>query len=294
MNTPRLRKAMLDYEASLTPSTLASELGHSEATVPGWRANLSWSEEGWGQRPVDRFATIHNRHFAGGLPSLPDIFLTGWLIGLLTVFYLFEVVVDGGVTSRLLDGPSIEAVVAMGGNTWQLTAGRGEWWRLLSAVMLHGSFMHLLMNSVSLYSVGGFVERVFDRSALLTVFVLTGLAASGTTEMLASHHTVSIGASGSVCGILGFLIAIGVRGPNEFVARLKANTINLVMLAFIGMAPNVDNWGHIGGLLSGVALAFAYPHFGKRVRAVLALFSGVLLACCALWMTILFFVISSQ
>jgi rhomboid protease GluP len=149
----------------------------------------------------------------------------------------------------------------------------GQLWRLLTPIFLHLGILHLLVNMYSLYALGPAVERFFGRARLLSFYILSGI--SGVLLSSALSSKVSVGASGSIFGLLGALAAFLYQHRHVFGAEGVAQFRHLVFVALlnltIGLAPGIDNWGHLGGLLSGAALTWfmgpqlepAWEHPGK-------------------------------
>ena len=210
--------------------------------------------------------------------------LTIGLLGLLVVLYVLEASFGGFNFANIGNGASIDALVKYGGNAHILVVNQSEWWRLLTATLLHGSLAHIIMNSFSLWNLGSSLEKYFGRETLLTVFVVTGIAASLSYALFGSKDTISIGASGAICGMLGFLISHGARNLEELTKQIQRNWINFAMLFVIGFAiPNVDNWAHGGGVVSGILLGLIYPKFPRVLSINLGRLSGVLLLSSAIW-----------
>jgi membrane associated rhomboid family serine protease len=210
--------------------------------------------------------------------------LTIGLLGLLAVLYILEASYGGFNFANIGIGASIDALIKYGGNAHILVVNQSQWWRLLTATLLHGSLAHIIMNSFSLWNLGRSLEKYFGRETLLTVFVMTGIASSLSFALFGSKDTISIGASGAICGMLGFLISHGARNLEELTTQIKRNWINFALLFVIGFAiPNVDNWAHGGGVLAGILLGLIYPKFPRSIRINLGRLSGVLLLSSATW-----------
>lgn len=90
--------------------------------------------------------------------------------------------------------------------SFMILPATGEVWRLLTNTFLHANIFHLGCNAFALHNVGPFVERSFSQDRFLTVYLLSGLAAS-----VASHYwlgrAIGLGASGSICGLYGAYFA---------------------------------------------------------------------------------------
>jgi len=129
----------------------------------------------------------------------------------------------------------------------------GEYWRLLTGILLHGGPTHLLVNGIALLALGKMVERLAGPHVLgLTLFV-AGLTGSLCSQVFLPEIP-SVGFSGAILGLLGFLVALGKRKlgviPRGFNRLLRFDTIFITALGLV-LADVIDNGAHIGGLLSG-------------------------------------------
>ncbi|MCB9778906.1 MAG: rhomboid family intramembrane serine protease [Alphaproteobacteria bacterium] len=144
--------------------------------------------------------------------------------------------------------------------------GRGEAWRLVSAVFLHGSGLHLLLNATALLGLGRLVESLYGRGRYLFLFVACGVG--GALLSYLGGTRLSIGASGAIFGLMGAPIVFGWRhraqlpeglGDDLRRALLPWVVLNLA-IGFI--VPFIDNLAHVGGLVTGCLLALV---LGNRV-----------------------------
>ncbi len=133
----------------------------------------------------------------------------------------------------------------------------GEWWRLVTAGFLHGGLFHIFMNSWVLYDVGAQVEQIYGTRRLLVFYfasTVCGFAAS--TWWSAS---LSVGASAGLMGLVGAMIALGVRYKDSLGLAIRGMYIRWVIyILLIGLLPGlrVDNAAHIGGLAAGFGCAW--------------------------------------
>jgi rhomboid protease GluP len=134
----------------------------------------------------------------------------------------------------------------------------GEWWRLVSATVLHGSPEHLFGNCVALYILGLACEHALGAWRLLVLYVASGLA--GSVASVLSGPGPSVGASGAICGLMGAAVVVLFRYRHVYHVRNKE--IGLVLAGwaaytiFIGaITPMIDNWAHFGGLAGGAVVA---------------------------------------
>ena len=132
----------------------------------------------------------------------------------------------------------------------------GEWWRLLTPTVLHGSLMHLLFNSYALYVLGTDVEYAFGVRRFLAIYVLAGLGGSMASYVF-NPQSLSVGASGAIFGLLGALAAriFAARSVlSREAVKMQFGQIGslLALNLFFGFTvPNIDNAAHIGGLIVG-------------------------------------------
>lgn len=144
---------------------------------------------------------------------------------------------------------------------------QGEFHRLLTAMFLHGGIAHVVFNMLALYYIGQNVERFFGTLRFALIYFLGGLAGSVLSVLLNDAQTFSVGASGAVFAIVGAELVFLYQHRKLFGDMAKAQLRNLLFIAVInlgvGFASNattggvaIDNWGHIGGLIGGVALAW--------------------------------------
>jgi rhomboid protease GluP len=160
-----------------------------------------------------------------------------------------------GVFLAPRDLPTLEALGAMRG----LRVSGGEYWRLVSCILLHGDGMHILLNAVALFALGRLCESVYGPVRLLFLVMATGVC--GSLLSWAGGNASSVGASGGIFGLMGAAIVFGFRFTKELPPMagelFRKRLIPWVALnLFIGaVVPFIDNLGHVGGLLGGCALA---------------------------------------
>ncbi|HUP60109.1 MAG TPA: rhomboid family intramembrane serine protease [Thermoanaerobaculia bacterium] len=145
-----------------------------------------------------------------------------------------------------------------------LILGEGEWWRLLSAMFLHGDVLHLLMNLIALFQLGSLYELMFGSRRFTIIYFVTGLVASLTSMIITGGP--SVGASGAVFGIMGAFIFSIRRSPrwrHERAARGIVSQLIFWVVANIAIAmkvPQIDLAAHMGGLVAGLVIGMVWPH----------------------------------
>ncbi len=133
----------------------------------------------------------------------------------------------------------------------------GEWWRLLTAPMMHGGLVHFLMNGAALLYLGKRMEVLARWPHLPLVFLFA--ACVGGEASVRFVAAPSVGASGGLMGWLGFLIVFetlhGRLVPRSARRRLVAGVLLTGLIGVLGYR-FIDNAAHLGGLLAGFAYAF--------------------------------------
>jgi rhomboid protease GluP len=121
--------------------------------------------------------------------------------------------------------------------------------------------MHLAFNAYALFIFGIEMERLYGPARFLIVYVLSGLFGSLASFAIRGPLVLSAGASGAIFGVIGMNLAyftlhresFGQFGRQRMTSTLIIIGINLV---FGFTVPGIDNYAHLGGLISGFALGY--------------------------------------
>ena len=175
--------------------------------------------------------------------------LTAGLIVLLAVIFAGEIAFDA-VDSR-------EAIVAAGALARE-DVKAGEYWRLVTAILLHGSVDHFVSNAIALAILGMVCEHAFGRAQYFLLFLVSGVA--GSLASLALSPGPSVGASGAIFGLQGAAIVLFRQHRERLLVRDRRIGFVLLVWALYAIAtglvsPLVDNGAHVGGALAGALLA---------------------------------------
>lgn len=155
-------------------------------------------------------------------------------------------------------------LVTWGANQGQAIWGEGQAWRLLTSTFLHGGLIHLAFNMLTLQNIGAAIERFYRTGRLLALYFASGLGGALLSALLNDPRSLSVGASGAVLGLVAADLAMVMRvrylSPQHFDRQLRGSALYLAMLIGIGFLPGsiIDNWGHIGGLVTGALLSGYY------------------------------------
>lgn len=183
----------------------------------------------------------------------PERPLVGPILIALNVLWFLWMVVQG---VSAID-PGAEDGLRFGANHGPAIAA-GEWWRLLSAGFVHYGLLHLGMNMWAVWVLAPLAERLYGRGAFLVLYLLGAIGCS-CASMLMKPETFSAGASGAVFATMGgifvfFLLHRREMPPGMFAATMKWIGWLLGINLVLGLTnPNIDNAGHFGGLVAGIA-----------------------------------------
>lgn len=158
----------------------------------------------------------------------------------------------GGI--HTLFGMSGEASYRLGASHPYPIFAQHEYWRVVTAMFLHGGLLHIGFNMMALMQFGPALEEVYGSPRYLFLYVVTG--AFGFLLSAFTGH-FSLGASGALLGIMGAMIAITTKRGGSYMRELRSRLISsLVILFAIGLFGflAIDNWAHGGGLAVGFLL----------------------------------------
>lgn len=151
------------------------------------------------------------------------------------------------------DGRSL---VALGAHFPPLELEAGQWWRLGTAVFLHGGLLHLAFNMIALVQIGPAIEEIFGRGRMTFLFVATGILAN-VPSLLLGRMAPSIGASGAIMGLIGVAAGWGHRDGTTVGRSVRDQMLKwLLYTTLFGLLMPVDHSAHITGFLAGGALGF--------------------------------------
>jgi rhomboid protease GluP len=207
--------------------------------------------------------------------------------------------------------PTVESLIRFGGESAGNILILGEWWRVVTAMFVHGGILHLGLNMWCLWNLGMLAEPLMGSFGVIAVYLLTGAAGDLLSTFIsfgwplrdpsgAPYYPVGVGASGAVFGIAGALIVLlksnHLPVPPEELKKLRRSVIYFAVINLvigfginqgtnaIGAGVHVDNWAHMGGFTCG--LLFAAPMvprigsvrstFNLRLRIAVSLTVGVL------------------
>ncbi len=207
-------------------------------------------------------AASRPRTVAGGTLTADPRLLTKLLIGINLAAYLVQLTVGDSFTDRF------ELV----GRFYSYHLGglqgvtEGQYYRLLTAMFLHGGYAHILFNMLSLWWIGGPLEAALGRARYIALYIVSGLAGSALTYLLVEPGQPSLGASGAIFGLFGATAVLMRRLNYDMRPIMALLVINLIITFEVS---NIAWQAHIGGLVAGVVTGYAMVHAPRHRRALI-------------------------
>src|ERR1044072_354994 len=230
------------------------------------------------------FCGARNPALFGYAPALQRLFgrrldLVPLIVSSCVLLYIVALVLQpdavlhpaGGIFGLLSPGTRALYQLGMtGGIAWQ----QHWWWTLLTAIYLHGGLLHIFFNMMWIRNLGPTVDEVYGPARGFVIFSIAGAAGFLVSNLAAG--TPTIGASGSIFGLLAALIVYGRRtGARLMSQQLWQYAIVLFVMGFLMSALN--NWAHAGGFAGGwvTAEAMRFSHEKRESAKVQLLALGL-------------------
>lgn len=140
--------------------------------------------------------------------------------------------------------------------------GGGDWYRLVTAMFLHASILHIAFNMLALWWLGRTVEDALGPWRYLLLYFVSGIAGSAGALLLSSPLAVTVGASGAIFGVMGSLLVLQYRATGTLAG--PALTLIVLNLAFTFAIPGISKGGHLGGLVGGILTTLAFDEARRR------------------------------
>ena len=151
-------------------------------------------------------------------------------------------------------------------------------WTLISAGFLHGGILHIFFNMAAMRQLASVVNREFGVYRMFAIYTLSGIIGFWVSYLAGIGFT--IGASASVCGLVGAILFYGKSRGGVYGKNLYRQVAGWVVFifAFGLLVPGINNWGHGGGILAGIALGYLLGYQEKKKEK---LFHKILAGACA-------------
>ncbi|MEW5909886.1 MAG: rhomboid family intramembrane serine protease [Thermodesulfobacteriota bacterium] len=196
-----------------------------------------------------------------------------WIIGANIGMYLISLLINPmiprfGFNPILFLSPENKSLLLLGATGTIPTFHLERWWTLVSASYLHGSILHIFFNMFAFKQIAPFVIQEFGVHRMFIIYSAAGIF--GFLISCLAGITFTIGASAALCGLIGASLYYGKsRGGlygQSIYRQLGGWTIGMFIFGFI--FPGINNWGHGGGLIAGIALGFLLGYREQRPESL--------------------------
>lgn len=247
-NVENLLQGIEDAEKEMTQDTLANRLLELRQNYSTTGIDLLNKPPSSVKDKLDGFLSIFK--------PVRGYFISPALIDLNILVFIIMLI--AGVHVLI---PENQDLLNWGANFRPVTL-EGQWWRLITACFIHVGIFHLLLNMYALLYIGILLEPYLGKVRFLAAYLLSGFFAS-MTSMWWNPLIISAGASGAIFGMYGvFLALLTTNLLDKSVKRAFLTSIAVFVGYNIlnGIKPNsgIDNAAHLGGLLSGLIIGYAY------------------------------------
>ena len=190
--------------------------------------------------------------------NLTKISVTVSLIAVNIIMFIISAIISANIMNI-----DIKTLILLGGKYGPLI-DLGQWWRLIACVFLHGGLMHIVFNMYSLFILGSQLEPILGRKKYTLLYFISGLGSSILSYIILPN-TVSIGASGAIFGLLGALLVFIISNRDKINKGALSNVVMVIGInLFIGAtSTGIDNFAHIGGLITGILVGIIFLVFRK-------------------------------
>ncbi|MFE3591900.1 rhomboid family intramembrane serine protease [Streptomyces niveus] len=201
------------------------------------------------------------RTIAGGTIASDPRLITKILLGLNLAVFVAVLVNE----QRVVDELDLIGLAISRDLNGTVGVADGQWYRLFTAMFLHQAVWHIAFNMLGLWWLGGPLEAALGRVRFIALYLISGLAGSALTYLIAAPNQPSLGASGAIFGLLGATVVLMRRMNYDMRPVLALLALNLLFtFTWSGIA-----WeAHLGGLVAGTAIAVGLVHAPRERRAL--------------------------
>ena len=233
-------------------------------------APLHTDEESLTRRIQLSYRTAINRH--KHLRWFERISWATWIIALVTLviwcLIAYQVALAAGahtirdfLANVFTNSQNANVLVAYGAK-YNEAILEGQYWRFVTPIFLHATILHIGLNMLNLIVLGVFVERIFGHLRFLLIYLVTGIISIIASFYFAPQE-ISVGASGAIFGLVGAYSMFVLVHRRAFRHRGIPALAWLVLIIGLNLSigliiPNVDNYAHVGGFVSGCILGWFF------------------------------------
>ncbi len=169
-------------------------------------------------------------------------------------------------------------LLRFGGGLGSLVIYEGEWWRLVTSIFLHGGLLHFAFNSYVLMQLGPLVEESYGTEKFWVAYLFSGIVGNLASQLL-QLRTPVVGASGAIVGLIGLLLAYGIRRGGVIGGNIRTvMTRYAIYILVFSLLPGISLLSHAGGFVGGFLIGLVMPAGSFRSRGSAGLIQGLALA----------------
>jgi len=200
--------------------------------------------------------------------------LVRWIIYTNAGMYLLSLLLKPSAIHLTLSpfamlSPSGQSLLLLGGTGTIPVFQLHRWWTLIAASYLHGSLLHILFNMIAFAQLAPLALEEYGAYRTFAIYTVSGVF--GYIVSCFAGVAFTIGASASVCGLIGALLYFGKsRGGaygQQIYRQIGAWTLGIFLFGFL--ATGINNWAHGGGIIAGIGLG-ALLGYRDKIRENLA------------------------
>lgn len=189
-----------------------------------------------------------------------------------TRYLLWTIALIFGAQLLLSPPVPILELLYFGANSSVMVFEQGQWWRVVTANLLHGNAIHFGVNAFALYFLGTYCERLFGEGRTIVLTLGTALAGAA-ASLVGTEAMFAVGISTALFGLLGAYFALHLKFGRRLPPPYRQSWLWWgVILGINGVlsvaVPIIDAWGHFGGFVGGVVIGWAMcageEHFRPR------------------------------
>ena len=201
--------------------------------------------------------TAYQTALAAGAHSLPAVIAN---------------IINNAITIQDKENDALTSVLLTYGAKDNALIRQGQYWRFVMPIFLHANLLHVRLNMLNFALLGVFVERLVGQARFLLIYLVTGVVAT-CASCLFSPQDISVGASGAIFGLVGAYSIFIFMHRRVFSHGGIPALLWLIVIIGLNLAiglfmPNIDNYAHLGGLLSGLLLGWWFMPLYQPTRTL--------------------------
>ena len=195
------------------------------------------------------------------------------LIGINIGMYIISILFDPRSTGLSMNpltflSPSETSIFILGATGTVPIDEYHRLWTLISASFLHGGILHIFFNMAALRQLAAVVNREYGVYRMFVIYTVSGIVGFWISYLAGVSFT--IGASASVCGLVGALLYYGKSRGGIYGRHLyRQISVWVIFLFVFGLVvPGINNWGHGGGILAGMVCGYLAGYQEKKRETI--------------------------